>query len=157
MALSIVTIAGVATAIAFGFNRAFPTDYVWFARLRRPTWLTFEAAIPFIWIAIFICGIVSAAALWQQVGNPVQRWMWMAGYAAVEIAILAYMPVMCGRRSLKAGCLLGATGWLFGALLTVAVWPRSPLSGWLLLPCVIWSPIGTYVTWDTIALNPSDV
>ena len=31
-------------------------DFRWFMRLRRPKWLTFEWAIPFIWIAIFICG-----------------------------------------------------------------------------------------------------
>ncbi|MEO0852351.1 MAG: tryptophan-rich sensory protein [Cyanobacteria bacterium J06648_11] len=154
--VSVLAIAGVATAIAVLFNRAFPTDYVWFMRLRRPAWLTFEAAIPFIWIAIFICGIISASIIWQNLEAPAHPWPWMAGYVTVELAILAYMPVMCNLRSLRAGCMLGATGWLFGAMLTVAVWPRSLAAGLLLLPYLLWSPIGTYVTWQMIALNPSE-
>lgn len=157
MWISIVAIAGAATAIALAFNRAFPTDYAWFMRLRRPAWLTFEAAIPFIWISIFICGIISAALGWQQEPMAARRWLWMAGYAAVEVAILAYMPAMCSLRSLRVGCVLGATGWVLGALLTVAVWPLSRTAGLLLLPYVLWSPIGTYVTWEMIALNPTEV
>ena len=156
MAIAALIVTGVGTAIAVLFNRAFPTDYVWFSRLRRPAWLTFEAAIPFIWIVIFVCGFLSAAAVWHQV-SPARPWRWMAGYGAVEIAILAYMPVMCGLRSLRVGCAIGATGWLLGTMLAVLVWPRLPVAGLLLLPYVLWGPVGTYVTWKMISLNPSEV
>jgi translocator protein len=41
-----------------------------------------------------------------------------------------------------------------GFILSLVVWP---VSGWavvLLLPYLLWSPIGTFVTWQMIRLNP---
>ncbi|MFM7600685.1 MAG: TspO/MBR family protein, partial [Pseudanabaena sp.] len=78
----------------FALNKLYPADYKWFMRLRRPRWLTFEGAIPFIWIAIFICGITSAAFLWEAQPATVNTWLLMVGYGILEIAILAYTPVM---------------------------------------------------------------
>jgi tryptophan-rich sensory protein len=37
------------------------------------------------------------------------------------------------------------------------VFPVSSWAGILLLPYLIWSPIGTYVTWEMSHLNPRDV
>lgn len=150
-------VVGVATAIAVIFNRTFPSDYGWFMRLRRPVWLTFESAIPVIWIAIFICGMVSAAMAWQQAPGTLRTWGVMAGYVLVELAILVYMPAMCNLRSLRVGAMLGATGWFLGCLLAIAVWPLSATAGCLLLPYLVWSPIGTYVTWAMLELNPDEV
>jgi tryptophan-rich sensory protein len=45
-----------------------PNDAKWFKRLQRPRWLTFEPAIPFIWIVIFIC----AAGQLTLFGNATQ-------------------------------------------------------------------------------------
>ncbi|MDX2272293.1 MAG: tryptophan-rich sensory protein [Cyanobacteriota bacterium] len=157
-----LVIPGVALAIAFVFNRLFPDTYKsaqhydWFRRLRRPRWLTFEGAIPFIWIFIFICGIASACLVWQvDPSRPIIRGL-MAGYVGVEVAILAYMPLLCGLRSLRVGVIAGASGWLWGSLLTLWVWPLSAWAGVLLLPYVLWSPIGTYVTWEMLQLNPTE-
>ena len=69
--------------------------------------------------------------------------------------ILAYTPVMCKFRSLTVGTIIGAIGFLFGLWLAVIVFS---LSGWavvMLLPYLLWSPIGTYVTWLMIRLNPN--
>jgi tryptophan-rich sensory protein len=146
--------AGIAALLAFAFNRLFPSDFQWFQWLRRPAWLTFEGAIPFIWTTIFLCGITSAALVWKaQGGNGRAMWL-MAGYMVVEVAILAYMPVMCSLRSLKVGAIVGATGWVLGGLLCLQVWPISAGAGALLLPFLLWSPIGTYVTWVMVPLNP---
>jgi translocator protein len=45
---------------------------------------------------------------------------------------------------------------LLGALLTLLVWPISGLGALLLLPYLVWSPIGTYTTGRMIDLNPMD-
>ena len=79
-------------------------------QLRRPRWLTFERAIPFIWIAIFICGITSAAALWEAQPNITNTWLLMGGYAVVEITILAYTPILTRLRNVRAGAIAGAGG-----------------------------------------------
>jgi hypothetical protein len=55
-----LVIGAIALIVAFALNRLSPTDTRWFARLRRPDWLTIERAIPFIWTFIFICGVWSA-------------------------------------------------------------------------------------------------
>ena len=147
-----------AVALAFVVNLLLPEtyksprNYAWFMGLRRPAWLTFERLIPVIWISIFLCGIGSAAWLWEQ--DPPQAGWWMVAYAALEIIILAYMPALCGLRSLRIGAMVGLTGWLLGGILTLLVASFSLTAAALLVPYLLWSPIGTYVTWEMIRLNP---
>ncbi|MFN7339400.1 MAG: TspO/MBR family protein, partial [bacterium] len=85
------------------------------------------------------------------------RWFLMAFYLLVELTITAYTPVTCKLRSLKAGTIIGGTGFFLGCLLVLLVFPVSSWAGILLLPYLIWSPIGTYVTWEMSHLNPRDV
>jgi len=133
-----------------------PRGRRWFARLRRPRWLTFEGAIPLIWLAIFLCGTVSALLTWQAGPGTRATWGLMGLYWLVDLAIALYTPITCNFRSLLAGTLVGATGTLLGAILTVLVWPVSRPAALLLLPYLLWSPIGTYVTWEMAKLNPGN-
>jgi tryptophan-rich sensory protein len=126
-------------------------------RLRRPRWLTFEGAIPFIWISIFIFGITSAAVLWEAQPATANTWLLMLSYGILEIAILAYTPVMTRFRNVRLGAIVGASGFILGLVLTTKVWQISSLAGWLLVPYLLWSPIGTYVTWVMARLNPPEI
>lgn len=147
-----LVIGAVNILVAMAGSLLSSQDRRWFKRLRRPQWLTFESAIPFIWIFIFICGAWSAYLVWEATGN----WFLMAFYLLVEVLIVAYTPVMCKLRSLKVGTIIGGTGFFVGLLLTLTV---LPISGWatlLLVPYLVWSPIGTYVTWQMMKLNPVD-
>ncbi|MCA2683733.1 MAG: TspO/MBR family protein [Microcystis sp. M038S2] len=141
--------------VALGGGLLNSRDVRWFARLRRPDWLTFERLIPLIWTIIYICGAISAYLVWE--AQPANRWFLMAFYLLVELTITAYTPVTCKLRSLKAGTIIGGTGFFLGFLLALLVFPVSSWAGILLLPYLIWSPIGTYVTWEMIHLNPRDV
>jgi len=105
MILTWLAIAIISFVLGFALNKLFPADYKWFMQLRRPRWLTFERAIPFIWIAIFICGITSAAALWEPQPNMMNTWLLMGGYAVVEITILAYTPILTRLRNVRAGAI----------------------------------------------------
>jgi len=149
-----LAIAAVTFLIGFALNQLFPSDYKWFMRLRRPRWLTFERFIPVIWISIFICGITSATYLWQSASPANLIWWLMLGYAIVEIAVLLYTPVMTRLRNVRIGALVGAIGFFLGLILTLQVWQISTISGWLLMPYLLWSPVGTYVTWVMARLNP---
>jgi tryptophan-rich sensory protein len=140
--------------LGFVFNKVFPSDYKWFKRLRRPQWLTFEGAIPFIWIFIFMCGITSAASLWETTSVITNKWLFMAGYVILECVILAYTPVLTRLRNVMAGAMVGGFGFILGLVFTIQVWQISSMAGWLLLPYLLWSPIGTYVTWVMAKLNP---
>ncbi len=154
MVLTWLAIAAVTFLIGFALNQLFPSDYKWFMRLRRPRWLTFEKLIPVIWISIFICGITSATYLWQSSAPANQIWLMMVGYAIVEVAVLLYTPVMTRLRNVRVGALVGAIGFVLGLILTLQAWQISPISGWLLMPYLLWSPVGTYVTWVMARLNP---
>lgn len=152
-----LTIATICFGIGFSFNRLFPSDYRWFMQLRRPQWLTFEGAIPLIWISIFICGIASATFVWEAQPATINTWFLMAGYAIVEVAVLAYTPVMTGFRNVRLGAVVGAIGFILGAILATQVWSVSAMGGYLLLPYLLWSPVGTYVTWVMARLNPPEI
>jgi translocator protein len=137
-----------------------PRGIKWFKRLRRPNWLTFEAAIPIIWTIIFICGAWSATIVWETLANTQegrsQAWLLMGGYLLVELVTLAYSPVMMNLQSLKIGIIVGATGGVLALILAIAVWQASQAAAWLLVPYLLWSPVGTYTTWAMAQLNPQD-
>jgi len=142
--------------VALAANILRPRDIKWFRQLQRPRWLTFEKAIPVIWTVIFICGAWSAYIVWiQDPGSP-ETWRWMFFYLALEVVTVAYSPALLWSRSLKVGTWVGGTGFVLGLILAIAV---SSVSGWavlLLVPYLLWSPIGTYTTWKMLQLNPSD-
>ncbi len=152
LAIGIVTLA-----VPFTFNRLISSrDFRWFKRLRRPDWLTFEAAIPIIWTIVFICGAWSAYNVWKANPGNSYTWFLMGFYLLVETAISLYTLVMCKTRSLKIGTIIGGTGFFLGAILAVMVFPISNVAFWLLLPYLLWSPVGTFVTWQMMQLNPAD-
>ena len=80
----------------------------------------------------------------------------MGVYLLLEIVTLSYNPVMMWLRSLRVGTIIGAIGFVIGLGLAIAVWPISSTATWLLVPYLLWSPIGTYTTWAMARLNPLD-
>ena len=149
-------IGAVTVIVALALNRLSSGDKRWFKHLRRPRWLTFERAIPFIWIFIFICGAWSAYLVWEADPGSSRTWWLMGFYLLVEVAIIAYTPLMCKLRSLKVGTIIGGVGFILGVILTAIVLSISGWAALLLVPYLLWSPVGTYVTWVMSKLNPSE-
>ncbi|XHX80731.1 MAG: TspO/MBR family protein [Stenomitos frigidus ULC029] len=157
MIKSWMVIGGVALLIAFASGILRPKDVKWFARLQRPRWLTFEALIPVIWTVVLVCGAWSAYIIWEREPGNTKTWMLMSAYALLEIAIVLYSPVLLWLRSLKAGTIVGGIGVFIGVILTLIVWQISGWAALLLVPFLLWSPIGTYTTWEMGKLNPESV
>ncbi|MGC9504730.1 TspO/MBR family protein [Baaleninema sp.] len=150
-------IATITVLVAVVTNRSLKADDIrWFNRLQRPPWLTFERAIPLIWTIIFICGAWSAVFVWNADPGTLPTWVLMAYYLVLELVTLSYTPVMCRSRSLRVGTILGGTGAILSILLAIAVQPISTVAALLLLPYILWSPVGTYTTWAMIRYNPND-
>ena len=155
MIKSWLIIGGVTLLVAFLGSSLTPNDGLrWFNRLQRPRWLTFERAIPVIWTIIFICGAWSAYIVWESEPGSLKTWLLMGGYLLLEVLTIAYTPVMCGLRRLSVGTTIGGTGAVIGIILALIVLPISIWAFLLLLPYIIWSPIGTYTTWEMMKLNP---
>lgn len=151
---SAIVIGSVTILVALASLFFRPRDTQWVKRLNRPQWLVFEPVIPIIWTVIFICGAVLAILIWETDPGSYKTWLLMGFYLLLEIVTVAYIPTTLRLRSLKIGTALGSSGAILGIFLTLAVLPVSRLASALLLPYVLWSPIGTYITWEMILLNP---
>lgn len=156
MIKSWMVIGAVSFLIAIGSFFITPRDVKWFAQLARPRWLVFEPLIPLIWTFIFICGAASANLVWQKNPGSLVSWLVMILYILLEIITVLYIPLMLRFRSLRVGEILGSVGVILGVLLTIAVLPISRVAALLLIPYLIWSPVGTYTTEELIQLNPQD-
>jgi tryptophan-rich sensory protein len=126
--------------------------FAWFMALRRPAWLTFERLIPPIWAAIYACFYASALLSWNAVPA---RGAVMAGYLMLLVLVQSYTWLICRTRSLRNGTLVGFAGWAWGVALAVAVAPHSTAAWLLLVPFLLWSPVGTFITWRMQGLNRS--
>ncbi len=144
-------VIGVVTVlVAMGSSVLKPKDVKWFARLRRPRWLTFEPLIPIIWTIVFICGAWSAYMVWERT----KSWQLMAFYLLVEGVIVLYTPIMLWTRRINFGTYIGGFGFVLGLILAAQVLQVSGWAALLLVPYLLWSPIGTYTTWEMSKLNP---
>jgi tryptophan-rich sensory protein len=124
-------------------------EFGWFLRLRRPRWLTFEVWIPLIWSLIYLCFYASALLSWEAGGSGAP----MLGYLLLLVLVQSYTLVICRTRRLVWGTAAGLAGWLWGLGLAQRVMALSAPAAWLLLPFLLWSPIGTFVTWRMQKLN----
>ncbi len=124
-------------------------QFAWFLRLRRPGWLRFEGLIPLIWISIYACFYASAVLAW----NASWSWGVMAGYLGLLVLVQSYSWLICTTRSLVNGTAVGLAGWGWGVALAVVLLPRSMPATLLLIPYLLWSPLGTWVTWQMHRLN----
>ncbi len=149
-----IAISCITLLVALGSFLIRPRDFSWTKRLDRPNWLFFEPAIPLIWTVILACGAWSAVLVWQQDPGSPKTWLLMGFYLLVEIVTVAYIPATLRLRSLGVGTILGGLGVVLGVLLLLIVGQISSRAALLLLPYVIWSPIGTYTTRRMIDLNP---
>ena len=77
----------------------------------------------------------------------------MAAYLVQLVLVQSYTLVICRNRSLGQGTAIASAGWIWGVALTVVVAASSPAAALLLLPYLLWSPVGTLVTWQMRQLN----
>lgn len=149
-----IVIGAVTFIVAFGGFFFRPRDLKWAIQLDRPNWLTFEPLIPVIWTVVFTCGAISAYIVWEKQPGSLNTLLLMGLYLVLELITVSYLPLTLRLRSLTVGTVVGATGAILSVLLTLIV---LQISGWaaaLLLPYTIWSPVGSYTTWEMIRLNP---
>lgn len=147
-------ILGITYFVAFGSFFIRPRDLRWAKRLDRPRWLFFEPAIPIIWMIVFLGGATSATLVWQAEPGSVKTNLLMLLYLLLEVVTVAYIPATLRSRHLAVGTTMGALGAILGLFLMWSSWQISTAAGLLLLPYVIWSPIGTYATLQMMDLNP---
>ena len=150
-------ITAASAAIFFGGSFRTSLGDPWFQNLTRPSWLTFEFLIPFIWLIIWVCVTISAILVWEKSPREHRPWLLMILYAVLGILTAIYSPVVVALKSLIGGLVVGATATLLVYILAILVKPISPKASLLLIPYMLWGPVGTYLTWVLIQLNPSSI
>lgn len=145
--LTILLVMGLVIAVLTPSRQQF----AWFLRLRRPRWLTFERWIPVIWSLIYLCFYASALLRWWAGGAAAP--LAMAGYLVLLVLVQSYTLLICRTRRVAWGTAAGLAGWIWGLALTLATLAVSPTAALLLVPFLLWSPIGTFVTWRMQRLN----
>jgi translocator protein len=145
--LTILLVMGLVIAVLTPTRQQF----AWFLRLRRPRWLTFERWIPLIWSLIYLCFYASALLRWGVGGAAAAPAM--VGYLVLLVLVQGYTLLICRTRRLAWGTAAGLAGWIWGLGLTLATLAVSPVAALLLVPFLLWSPIGTFVTWRMQRLN----
>lgn len=148
-------ITAISAAIFFGGSLLTSLRDPWFQNLSRPNWLTFEFLIPFIWSLIWVCATISAILVWEKALRRDHAWLLMAVYGVIALLTSLYSPVVVELKSLFGGLIVGGTATLLVYVLAVLVRPISQKAAWLLLPYLLWGPVGTYLTWVLIQLNTS--
>lgn len=156
MLKSWMVIGAITLLISVGSFFITPRDVKWFAKLSRPRWLVFEPLIPVIWTVVFVTGAASANIVWQKNPGSLITWLLMGLYLLLEIVTVTYIPLMLRLRSLRVGEIVGSSGMVLGFLLALAVLPISRMAALLLVPYLLWSPVGAYTTEELIQLNPQD-
>jgi len=67
--------------------------------------------------------------------------------------VQSYTWLICTTRRLVNGTAIGLAGWVWGVALAVVVLPQSGPAVLMLIPYLLWSPVGTLVTWQMQRLN----
>lgn len=135
--------------IVGGFLNPSKEEFAWFMNLKRPAWLNFERYIPLIWIFIYGFFYFSALTTWNKSWNP----SLMLLYLILLLLVQSYTLVICKQKSIKNGTLIAFAGWLWGGILFTQVIQISIISAVFLIPFLLWSPIGTFVTWQMQKIN----
>ena len=77
----------------------------------------------------------------------------MAAYLVLLVLVQSYTLLICRTRRLVWGTAAGLAGLFWGLGLALALLAASRPASLLLVPFLLWSPIGTFVTWRMQKLN----
>jgi len=77
----------------------------------------------------------------------------MGAYLGLWVVVQSYTWLICTTRRLANGTTIGLAGWVWGIALAALDLPQSMPAALLLIPYLLWSPVGTFVTWQMQRLN----
>ena len=148
-------IAVISAGVFFAGNLLASLRNPWFQNLSRPSWLTFEFLFPGIWLFIWICATISAILVWRKAPRRRRQrtWVLMTLYWAIALLTSLYTQVVVELRNLSAGFIVCGIATLLVYILAVLIKPISQKATWLLLPYMLWGPVGIYLTWILMQLN----
>ena len=106
----------------------------WYDRLSKPAWTPPNWLFPLAWTALYLILAFTAARV-----APLEGAAYPMAFWALQIALnTLWTPVFFGLRRLRAALVVIGGLWLAVVGALVSFWMVDPLSGWLLVPYLVW-------------------
>ena len=122
----------------------------WYRDLAKPGWTPPDWLFPIAWTVLYLASAVAAARVAGMPDNAHAMGFW-----ALQIALnTLWTPVFFGLQKLRDGMIVLAFLWLAVLGSMVSFFLHDPLSGWLLVPYLIWVSYAGALNFDILRRNP---
>ncbi len=151
--LANVVIAAIG-ALVFAATGA-TADYSsrWYANLRKPSWVTFQRFIPFIWALTYAAATASAILTWQRVREGATRTSILSLLGVNALLNFLFSVIFTRRRDLQGAVVDSAAIVGTSAAVLAQQWLAVRSAALLNLPYVLWTSFAAYLTWLIYRLN----
>lgn len=144
----------LALALTFGagyFGSTFPVDG-WYASLSKPAWNPPNWIFGPVWGVLYLLMAVSAWLVWRKVG--LARAAVPLGLFAVQLMLnAAWSWIFFGRHEIGLALIEISTLWVAILCTTIAFWRVDPVSGYLMVPYVLWVGFASVLNFTIWRLN----
>jgi translocator protein len=125
----------------------------WYDALLKPDITPAKSVFPIAWIILYILMGFAIAMVWHARGNSFRKIGFIAFGTQVFLNLL-WTPAFFGTRTPLYGLIV--IGFLLIALIaTTAIFFRiRKLAGFLMVPCLVWILLATYLNFQIWRLNP---
>lgn len=129
----------------------FPIDREWYDALNKPSWTPSGQTIGMIWAVLFFLIALSATLIYNQYGfKPIVFWILFAVNYVVNQAFSYFQFTQKDLLLATVDAFLIAVTTL---LLVIYASRLRKVSGWLLIPYLLWSSFATYLSWTIYSMN----
>ncbi len=147
----LTTVAMVVVALA-GMSATDIGD--WYRNLNKPSWQPPDWAFGPAWTTIYVC-IVAAVGMAWNVAEPGQR-MTLLVVLGVNLGLnILWSYMFFAWRRPDWALIEVAFLWLSIIALMVVLYGMRPVSGWLMLPYLVWVTFASVLTATIVKLNPA--
>jgi benzodiazapine receptor len=144
----------VALALTFGagyIGSTFPID-AWYAALSKPAWNPPNWLFGPVWGVLYLLIAVSAWLVWRKAG--LARAAVPLGLFAVQLILnAAWSWIFFGRHEIGLALIEISTLWVAILGTTIAFWRLNPVSGYLMVPYILWVSFASVLNFAIWRLN----
>lgn len=148
-ALGVFVLANFAAACSGGIFR----PGAWYRALAKPSWQPPDWLFAPVWSVLYIMIAVAGWRVWESAhagGLAVP----MAIYGVQLVLNAGWSALFFGMKRMDLAFAEVIALWLSIVATMAAFWPIDPLSGWLLVPYLLWVSFAAFLNWTVWRLNP---
>ncbi|MFG6495743.1 tryptophan-rich sensory protein [Fictibacillus sp. UD] len=129
----------------------FPIDKEWYDALNKPSWTPSGQTIGMIWTVLFTLIALSATLIYNQYGfKPISFWiLFVVNYVLNQ----AFSYFQFAQKDLLLATFDAFLIAVTTLLLVIYASRLRKVSGWLLIPYLLWSSFATYLSWTIYNMN----